>query len=310
MSRRRRAADSSLELLLDTITNTFGGVLFVAMLVALMLRSAPQETAPTADDPVERARLEVELDSLRQQAADLRSRPELSRPQGAQDFSPDEVPPETLLKELLSAVEERATVLEATSNHQMAAATAAARVEELAAAADEAARSLESASSDLGEQEAEANRLTTLLAELNRKRQQPSDVRTVGLPTLTTTDKEQVAIMLRYGRLYMMHFWRHGTRLGPNTEDFVVTLGPPQVARARPSGGRPVEEDSIGTTLRELLAPFPKEKWVVATVVHIDSFDSFALLKRAILEAGYTYEPITILPGKGVVDTGGQAEGQ
>ena len=192
----------------------------------------------------------------------------------------------------------------------MAAATAAARVEELAAAADEAARSLESASSDLGEQEAEANRLTTLLAELNRKRQQPSDVRTVGLPTLTTTDKEQVAIMLRYGRLYMMHFWRHGTRLGPNTEDFVVTLGPPQVARARPSGGRPVEEDSIGTTLRELLAPFPKEKWVVATVVHIDSFDSFALLKRAILEAGYTYEPITILPGKGVVDTGGQAEGQ
>ena len=307
---RRRASDSSLELLLDTITNTFGGVLFVAMLVALMLRSAPQETAPTADDPVERARLEVELDSLRQQAADLRSRPELSRPQATNDSSPDEVSPEMLLKELLSVIEERTTVLEATSTHQTAAATAADRAAELAAAADEAARSLERASSELGEQEAEANRLTVLLAELDRRRQQPSDVRTVGLPLLTATDKQQVAIMLRYGRLYMMHFWRNGTRLGPNTVDFVVTPGPPQVARARPSGGSPVEEESIGATLRELLAAFPKENWVVATVIHIESFDSFALLKRALVDAGYTYEPITILPGKGIVDTGGKAEGQ
>ena len=36
---RRRAGDSSLELLLDTICNTFGGVLFLAILVSLLLKS-------------------------------------------------------------------------------------------------------------------------------------------------------------------------------------------------------------------------------------------------------------------------------
>ena len=40
MSNRRRAGDSSLELLLDTITNTFGGILFLAILVSLLLRTA------------------------------------------------------------------------------------------------------------------------------------------------------------------------------------------------------------------------------------------------------------------------------
>ena len=39
MNRRRRTRTSSLELLLDTICNTFGGVLFLAILVTVLLRT-------------------------------------------------------------------------------------------------------------------------------------------------------------------------------------------------------------------------------------------------------------------------------
>ena len=52
MSRRKRTADSSLELLLDTICNTFGGVLFRAILICVLLRMAsPLEQLVTEQDP-------------------------------------------------------------------------------------------------------------------------------------------------------------------------------------------------------------------------------------------------------------------
>ena len=38
MSRRRSRKQDSLELLLDTICNTFGGVLFIAILVVMLLQ--------------------------------------------------------------------------------------------------------------------------------------------------------------------------------------------------------------------------------------------------------------------------------
>jgi hypothetical protein len=49
MQRHRRPQDSSLELLLDTICNTFGGVLFLAMLTSLMLAQTQRDgVAPPA----------------------------------------------------------------------------------------------------------------------------------------------------------------------------------------------------------------------------------------------------------------------
>lgn len=74
MSRRRgRPADSSLELLLDTITNTFGGILFLAILVSLLLQSTgaheSQESRTRGNPltPAEAADFEVRLEDLHDQ---------------------------------------------------------------------------------------------------------------------------------------------------------------------------------------------------------------------------------------------------
>jgi hypothetical protein len=68
MSRRKRTADSSLELLLDTICNTFGGVLFLAILICVLLRMAsPLEQLVAEHDrttPEEMQALELQLDAL------------------------------------------------------------------------------------------------------------------------------------------------------------------------------------------------------------------------------------------------------
>ena len=45
---RKRSSEGSLDLLLDTITNTFGGVLFLAILVSLMLRHVGKASSQAA----------------------------------------------------------------------------------------------------------------------------------------------------------------------------------------------------------------------------------------------------------------------
>src|SRR6187549_2668869 len=69
--RRRPPADSSLELLLDTICNTFGGVLFLAILVCILLQNtghsnAHQQSGPrsTEADVIELVRRQQELESV------------------------------------------------------------------------------------------------------------------------------------------------------------------------------------------------------------------------------------------------------
>ena len=77
MSARARQDDSSLELLLDTICNTFGGILFLAMLVSLLLaqtqrqRAAAQEAAPQrpALSPADAVRLQRRADRLSEESA-------------------------------------------------------------------------------------------------------------------------------------------------------------------------------------------------------------------------------------------------
>ena len=71
MKRRKRVLDDSFDLFLDTITNTFGGVLLIALLIVLMIRetkdSAPEDShsGPTEEIQVvesQIAALEAEKD--------------------------------------------------------------------------------------------------------------------------------------------------------------------------------------------------------------------------------------------------------
>ena len=135
-------------------------------------------------------------------------------------------------------------------------------------------------------------------------------VQTAGMPTLRSTDKQQVAVYVRFGKMFMMHAWRDGVRLGPNSEQFVVTPGNPPVARPKPATGVAVRTRTIAADLRRLLGRFPPTEWVVAVVVYSDSFEEFQLLKQAMVNAGYEYNPIPVKPGGSVFDSGGDSQAQ
>src|SRR5687767_9075560 len=79
MSRRRQQQPDSLELLLDTMCNTFGGIILIALLIALLSRDASSETAAAQRGE----NLRRELQSIEQQtneAEQLRQRLQTSDP--------------------------------------------------------------------------------------------------------------------------------------------------------------------------------------------------------------------------------------
>jgi hypothetical protein len=316
MSRRRRNGDSSLELLLDTITNTFGGVLFLAILVSLLLRTAaPPSATPNnsaeAMSPSEQGAYEVRLEDLQDQVARLQRRspsnptpPPTARP----DTSREEA--ERLFAQLAVVLEEHVKVGLQTVEHQRDRLTAIAEVTRLVDRRTSAAERLSTAQQSIKAANSESERLARLSLALECNGEPTTIEQTVGMPTLHKSEKLQVGILVRFSRLYMMHRWRDGVRLGPNAEDFVVTPGTPPIARPKPNAGIAVTTDTIKTDLRNLLRPFPPERWVVAIIVFHDSFAEFQSVKQAIVEAGYEYNPLPVGPGGSVVDTGGEGRAQ
>ena len=316
MSNRRRTGDSSLELLLDTITNTFGGILFLAILVSLLLRTASPTVARQGDPTprftaTEQASLELKLDDLKDQFARLKRRPAaalLSDPDPEITRSREES--ERLSARFADALGERATLAMQTATHQRERTAAIEEASQLEARRAASAERLSKAKSANDASLVESQRLAQLKLTLERSVRPTTIEQTVGMPTLRDSEKEQVGIYVRFGKIFMMHSYRGGVRVGPNPQFFVVAPGNPPVARPKPGAGVEINPDTVKQELDRLLSSFPPVGWDIAVVVFHDSFANFQLLKQAIVEAGYQYRPLPVHPGGSIIDSGGQREAQ
>ena len=71
MSRRRGEEESSLELLLDTMCNTFGGVMFIAISLLVILSVMTKDIPMEQEKPMDAETLQQEIESLQKIYADL-----------------------------------------------------------------------------------------------------------------------------------------------------------------------------------------------------------------------------------------------
>jgi hypothetical protein len=319
--RRRRDNDSSLELLLDTITNTFGGILFIAILLSLLLKSSSRTAreAATRAEPmsaVEQAELESRVADLHQDAENLRRRVAAATQPGdsqAEDSELGKLSAAAAAVEI--AVAERTEAVRNTLESQREAATATEQFESLEQDRKSVTERLAEAEHRLAAAQKEAARLAEAALQIDRPPGASEIVQTVTLPSLRPSLKIEVGLYVRFDRIFMMHTWKNGERLGPNTEQFVIAPLPDgnsarQVARPKPATGMLVNADTITADLRRLLQSFPPDRFVVSMVVFEDSFDVFQLIKAAIVRNGYEYRPISLRPGGSVVDHGGRGEAQ
>jgi hypothetical protein len=320
-ARRTGSDDGSLELLLDTITNTFGGILFIAILLSLLLKSSSQSSLATVSraepmSAIEQAELESRVADLQQSAASLRQRV-ASAPQPGDSQADDSLLGKlsAAAAEIEAAVAARADAVRNTLESQREAAAAVQQFETLEEERESVTQQLADAENRLAAAREEAARLAETALQLDRPPGATEIEQTVGLPSLRPSSKTEVAIYVRFDRIFLMHLWRNGKRLGPNTDQFVIVPlpaggGAQQVARPKPAAGLPVNASTISAELGQLLQPFPPDRFVISMVVFEDSFDVFQVIKAEIVRHGYEYRPIPLRPGESVVDSGGRGEAQ
>ncbi len=298
MSRPRKEQDSSLELLLDAICNTFGGVLFLAILVAVLLSMRPnksQQQEETAGVPEEtwldlQARLQEvqnEYEALRIAAAE--------QDRLAQQFAkPDIVQQLEQLHQLRQQYDqlqsERAKQLEAI------AASEARRAKVL--------KDLAALDATLAQREED---LKQIKADLDKEVEHRTQ--TAELPYLRRATTRSLALVVRYNRLYLLHrYTSFGLRAGLNTEEFVVIddgLGSAKVT-PKPYSGRPLTSyEACQQALAEFKERFPSGRYHLDLAIWTDSFDCFQALKRAAVDEGYRYRLTLVEEGESIVDRGG-----
>lgn len=311
MPRSRDTVDASLELLLDTITNTFGSVLFITMLVAVLLRVSGQADADPhplskADQAKAEARAAELSDEVERLAKTLDSLPVLDPTMAGIEGDITSTTQNTV-----QALSEHSMIAAEIIRDQEKIAETERKIRETQHDLENIAPLADEQSSRRQKVESEASALAKAALELDRPVDPTQIVQTAHMPELTTTEKDQFGVFMRYGRLYVMHErGPAGQRLGPDPKYFLITSRPDglQVAKARPDAGHIADAATVNDTLRQILGRYPADKWVIAIVVHEDSFAQFQTVKAALVNLGYQYEPITARAGDGVWDSGGHSK--
>ncbi|MBI2826549.1 MAG: hypothetical protein HYX69_17900 [Planctomycetia bacterium] len=297
MSRRKRQPESSLELLLDTICNTFGGILFLSILIVVLLQMTGGARSKTAEPTLSAAEL---ADLRRQHAEALRH---LETVQAAIDKQRDLLDQFAtaenvdLLRELQALEQTR----ESLRSHR------AATISQIA----EAQASVDAVESDLAELDQHQKELEQQVAVAERLLQAEVASRTTAarLPRQHATGKQEVGVLVRYGRLYLWHKYdSHGLRLGLNFDDMVVVKehGTRLETAPKPFAGVVLEKGvDAERRIREKLSGFDPRTMYVAVVIWEDSFAQFQILKNVLVERGLEYRLMPTEEGTEISDHGG-----
>lgn len=308
MARKHESVDGSLDLLLDTITNTFGSVLFITMLVAILLRTAgivrDEESPPSK---IDQARTEAQINELTAEVERLRAKLD-ALPPSDPNLARVEAETAKAAEDTARVLAEDAAVAAEAAADQERAIDLARRLAEIHEKLEKLKPLVEDQAECRRKAEEHAAELAKVAIELDRPVDPTRITQTARLPELMATKKEQFGIFMRYGRVYVMHDrGPNGERLGPNTQHFAISSRPDgrQVAQARPDTGYIADGATVTKTMRDILRRHPADAWVVAVIVHEDSFAQFQTVKSALVSLGYQYEPIIVRRDGGVWDSGG-----
>lgn len=299
MRRRRRTTSAdSLELLLDTICNTFGGVLFIAILVVILLRmtgESEEETPVPTVAPEHFQQQQNRLASLTAELALLREA-RAGQQRLAEQFAEQEVRAQIVVR---NDLQESFDQLQLEYSQQLAVnVEATQKIEETRQENVQTFENLDLA-------ETKADQLRQQLSEEREARVQ--EMRT---PVVRSSGfRQEIGLILRYGRMYVWHrYARDGTRLGLNTDEFVVvgTEGSALITSPKPTAGVPVEDSPLSRgKIRERLSHFSPRSCVMAVVVRPDSYGHFSVLRDVLLDEGLEYRLMPMDEEGKVADRGG-----
>jgi chromosome segregation ATPase len=302
--RRRSNSNSSFELFLDTICNIFGGIILIAILIAIQVRQT-KETLESQESPspqemitLQQELVEVQTEFETASALLETVRKTMPEPRNEND--------RILLNQYNTLTEQRAKQLEKKGeliSKHLAVSQQNVEMEQNIKDSEEQIKQLEAEEQKLSPavmSEQSINRtlissVTNLKNEIEESNRQiaakTQKVEDKNDPTKNTREetlylpkqhsssgKQQFALVVRFNRLYI-------------TNDWVITisgeriLGIPDSTKGIPLDGSVESEQKI----KNLLNRYPAKQTYVLTIVYGDSADSFYYLRDIMIVGGFEY---------------------
>jgi len=284
--RRKSQVNDSLDMLLDTISNTFGGILFLTLLVALLVHfneSKIQERQSQSMSNEELTALNKALEKKTTRLERLR-RALKTQSRTLAQFKPDQS--SRLIEEILKLRGKKNLLMQLRIELVAKLSQQGRKNAELDGELQEVGSLHEQAQRD------EAKLLEVLQAEVRKR------TRKAGLPALRETKKREFAVVLRYGRLYFLYASEFAKQMGSlNYDDFVVLKEEESTIRTTPKPYAGFEIDDSGNLddlLKQKLFNLDSKDLYLAIAVWEDSFENFAHLRNALVELGWEYRLIPV----------------
>ncbi|MEQ8847997.1 hypothetical protein [Botrimarina sp.] len=288
--RRSHAEESSLDLLLDTITNALGGVVLIALLVALLPKHSQTERGDRGELTSAVERLRRELRSAELQSEGLAEELSLAADLAAAGANAE-------LKRLVADVQAARAGRDRLAAARDSAASRLTQAELRAEAFEQASLDSERAEKTASD---ELDRLKSLLAEEVASRTQP-----LPLPREQRARRASADAVVRYGRLYYMRNASPRDSHDANLEDF-FDLGTEggllgeryRVLTPKPWRGVPIlAGEGVSAAARASVAAWDPGSYDFHIAVWDDSFDAMVRLRECLVEEGFRYRLIPMTEG-------------
>lgn len=283
MTRRRRGVSDSndaLDLLLDTVSNVFGGVMFLTLLAALMIlsRGAPSvqpesipEPPANGHPPTDDRILQIELRQLAEAIATEQT--VLANLPG----DPNDLPKLKEIKAVRTLLDEATKV-------------AGRSQKEFDTASKQATRQRIEQAESRTRRDQLAEKLAVRRDELDRA--EKIGQRSIAFRPLRLANSTETVLVLRYGRVYRLQ--NSPNKRSFNGDDFFVIQTERSKTRItpKPHRGTPVTTAAMDALAERIRRSYPPNQYHVTIAVWDDSFGQFNTVCDALQSVGYRYRTI------------------
>ncbi|MDO5580227.1 MAG: hypothetical protein Q4G69_03765 [Planctomycetia bacterium] len=296
--RRKNIQGDSLELFLDTICNTFGGILFIALLVIILLQisgknqleSTPQDTV----DEMEYIQVQNEYEQLKEEwehlSKQIRKIEEMNHKFTQDSLKNEFEKMKKLQKNFKIGMQEKEDLLK----KSIKASKETGMISQALDALNKQCRD---------EEKVKKKKEKILNKEEDKK------VRKRTLPQMRPTSKREIAVILRFNRFYLWHRYnKYGTNIGLNTDDFLVLSEDKKIRETLPNitKGIPLDQGDPSPAIKRKLESFSPQNYKLSFLIWPDSYDSWKTVQNAVGNLGFDYTPIPTYNGCLWVDRGGK----
>lgn len=277
----------SLDLLLDTICNAFGGIVLIAILIALLTRHATQLVEPRSADE-DRDVVEQQISDLLKETDELNAHLASSRSGPDGETWSDRL--EHARNRLEDAKRKNAEAWAAWEGAARRASGADPEEDEVLAERAASARRLAEAKDALAAAEAAFERIKNRLPELQAKLQGEITARAekLRLPKESSREAGAFPVILRHNEAFPLHLVSSG-RLSANRGALNWRDLDEQRCRVSPQQGRGIKAADLRSTLRETFEGLKRSGVYVSLYVYKDSTAVYRAIQRELISAGIPF---------------------